>query len=66
MAPVGDDGPVTLTVLRDRNSVEVFGDDGRSVITELVLPEGDVARLEVVAPGVEDLDLRLWPVPSAY
>jgi sucrose-6-phosphate hydrolase SacC (GH32 family) len=66
VAPVEDEGPVTLTLFRDRNSLEVFGEDGRSVISELVLPDGDVARLEVVAPGAEDLDITVWPLRSAY
>ncbi|MGY1709310.1 GH32 C-terminal domain-containing protein [Geodermatophilus sp. SYSU D00758] len=66
VAPTGAEDPITLHVLRDRNSLEVFGADGRSVITELVLPAGDVTRVEVVGGDGADLELDLRPLAGAY
>ncbi len=66
VAPVDDDGPLTLTVLRDRNSLEVFGEEGRSVITELILPAGDVTRVEIVAGDGQEVEIDVRPLRGAY
>ena len=53
-APLGDG---SLTILADRSSVEVLADEGRTSITSLVLPIGDIEgiRLEGLAPDAVEL-----------
>jgi fructan beta-fructosidase len=51
-APLGaGDGLVSLTVLVDRASVEVFGNDGEQVITGQVFPRGDSTGVALFAEG---------------
>jgi sucrose-6-phosphate hydrolase SacC (GH32 family) len=45
---MGDTVRVRVRLLLDRSSLEVFGQDGESVLTELIFP----------APGRRRLDLR--------
>ena len=45
------DGKLHLTVVVDRDSVEVFADHGRTVITDLVFPGEDDNRVSVFAEG---------------
>jgi fructan beta-fructosidase len=45
------DGRLTLRIVLDRSSVEVFADDGRVVLTDLIFPAEDARRLAVVAEG---------------
>ncbi len=48
-----ENGKLRLTVLVDRNSVEVFTGDGRTVITDLILPALDDNRVSVFADNGE-------------
>ncbi|UKJ62997.1 glycoside hydrolase family 32 protein [Cellulosimicrobium cellulans] len=50
--PLGDQ-PLDLTVLVDRGSVEVFADDGRTAVTDLVLPPTGDRCVALVAEGGE-------------
>jgi levanbiose-producing levanase len=48
-----ENGKLRLTVLVDRNSVEVFTGDGRTVITDLIFPAPDDNRVSVFADNGE-------------
>ena len=50
LAPT-EDGSVLLHVFLDRCSVEVFGNGGVTVITDLVFPESEARTLEIWAQG---------------
>lgn len=59
-------GPLTLRVLLDRCSVEVFTADGAAVLTELVFPADTSRGLRVVAEGgALQGALTLWPLAAA-
>lgn len=45
------DGKLHLLVVIDRNSVEVFADDGRTVMTDLIFPSLDENRIRLFADG---------------
>jgi fructan beta-fructosidase len=47
------DGAVRLHIFLDECSVEVFGNDGEAVITDLIFPDRASARLELFATGGE-------------
>ncbi len=47
----GPDGTVRLRILVDACSVEVFGNDGEAVITDLVFPDDDATGLALFAEG---------------
>ena len=44
-------GRVSLTVLVDRASVEVFGNDGEASITDQIFPGADSTGVELFAEG---------------
>ncbi|MGY6236777.1 GH32 C-terminal domain-containing protein [Burkholderia ambifaria] len=48
-----ENGKLRLTVLVDRNSVEVFTGDGRTVITDLIFPAPDDNRVSVFSDNGE-------------
>lgn len=52
-------GPLELRILVDRSSVEVFADEGRVVITDLIYPSGVTTGVSVIAeseqPVIESL-----------
>jgi fructan beta-fructosidase len=53
------DGKIRMRILVDACSVEVFGNDGEAVITDLIFPEGDQLEVEVFAKGCKcDLTLN--------
>jgi fructan beta-fructosidase len=63
---VAADGRVKLHVLADRYSVEVFGNDGESVITDLVFPSSKSRGVQVYSEGEgTDYALDLWRLRSA-
>lgn len=68
-APLKPDptGAVTLTIFLDRSSVEVFGNDGRVVITDIILSSEDGGGVQVESNGgVAQLrSLHIWPLRSA-
>jgi levanase len=45
------DGKVSLRILVDWSSVEVFGGDGQAVITDQIFPDPDSEGLQVFAEG---------------
>ena len=44
-------GRIRLHLFVDRSSVEVFADDGRAVLTDLIFPEPDAKGIEIYANG---------------
>jgi sucrose-6-phosphate hydrolase SacC (GH32 family) len=59
-------GRVKLHVLVDRYSVEVFGNDGESVVTDLIFPNGKSRGVQVYCDGDgADYGLDLWRLRSA-
>ena len=67
-APMEPDasGAVTVTVFLDRSSVEVFGNDGRAVLTDVILSSEDGIGLHLDADGgIAHLrSLRIWSLRS--
>ena len=52
VAPViGSDAKLSLRIFVDRSSIEVFGNDGRLVMTNLVFPESPYTTLSVSSAG---------------
>jgi fructan beta-fructosidase len=60
-------GQIRLRVLVDACSVEVFGNDGETVITDLVFPDEDSVQAELFAEGegARVIDCRVYPLKSA-
>ena len=44
-------GRIRLHLFVDRSSVEIFADDGRAVLTDLIFPEPDAKGIEIYANG---------------
>ena len=63
-----NDGRVTLRLLVDRTSLEVFGGDGRVSLTGCFLPAADDHSLSVAADGgsAKIVSLRVHPLRSAW
>jgi sucrose-6-phosphate hydrolase SacC (GH32 family) len=59
---------VSLHLLLDTSSIEVFGNDGETVLTDLILPNAGRRKLEIFAankpPRVKDL--QIWELKSAW
>ncbi|HVW97853.1 MAG TPA: glycoside hydrolase family 32 protein [Mucilaginibacter sp.] len=54
-------GTIQLNVLMDKSSLEVFGDDGRHVITTMVYPDADATRLSAFSSGNAVIKkMKLW------
>lgn len=47
----GKNGKIALRIFVDRSSIELFGNDGRFVMTNLVFPEKPYTTLSVSSPG---------------
>jgi len=61
-------GAITLTLLIDRTSVEVFGNDGRAVLTDLVFtsPDGLGTQLYVDGGTAHLRSLRVWSLRPVF
>jgi sucrose-6-phosphate hydrolase SacC (GH32 family) len=56
-----------LEILADRNSVEVFGDDGHVVLTNLIFPDEDAYGVETVSRGGSStVELEAWTLRSIW
>jgi fructan beta-fructosidase len=66
-APVGS-GPVTLRVFVDVSSVEVFVNDGETVLTGLVLPSATSQGMEFFEEGAvgKISKIEAWPLKSSW
>lgn len=59
-------GTITLRILFDRSIVEVFANDGETVVTDRVFPTQPLDRLELL-PGVEPRPAaRMWTLGSVW
>ena len=67
LEPDGD-GRIRLRVLVDTCSVEVFGNRGETVVTDLVFPQADSDRLELFATGgrATVTSCRVYPMKSIW
>jgi sucrose-6-phosphate hydrolase SacC (GH32 family) len=61
-------GRIRLRILVDRSSVEVFGNDGETAITDLVFPDETSDGVEVYAEGGEAklVDWKAWTLKSVW
>ncbi|WFA03891.1 MULTISPECIES: GH32 C-terminal domain-containing protein [Bacillus] len=69
MAPMRPiDGKVKMRIFVDRSSVEVFGNDGRRVITDIILPDPSSKGLELYASnGLVKLNsLTIQPLQNIW
>jgi len=62
-----ENGVIRLRILVDRSSVEVFGGDGRAVISDRIFPRADSRGVALFAEGgtAELAALRAWPLVTA-
>ena len=60
------DGRITLRVLFDRSVIEVFANDGETVITDRVFPTQPLDRLELLPSGGAQPEARLWTLASVW
>lgn len=62
-----DDGTVQFRIIVDACSVEVFGGDGETVITDLVFPDTDCRQVTLFAEGsaCEVIEGRVWKLNEA-
>ncbi len=60
----GQEGRVRMRIVVDRCSVEVFGNDGETVITDLVFPRSSSDSVEIFANAgsCEVIQLKVWPL----
>jgi fructan beta-fructosidase len=59
---------IKLHLFVDWSSVEVFGNDGRTVITERIFPSNDSDGVALYAKGgaVKLISLDIWPLQSIW
>lgn len=59
-----DNGTISLRIFIDRSSFEVFGDDGRSCLTNLVFPNAPYTSLNITATGgsAKISNLNVYPI----
>jgi fructan beta-fructosidase len=62
-----ENGKISLRILVDRTSIEVFGNDGRVAITRCFLPADDNSiHLTTSGGDVKITGLRIWEMGSAW
>ncbi|MEG7333476.1 GH32 C-terminal domain-containing protein [Bacillus sp. 0102A] len=61
-------GRVKMRIFVDRSSVEVFGNDGQQVITDIILPDRSSNGLELYAAngGVKVKSLTIYPLKKVW
>lgn len=66
--PPDPSGAITLTIYLDRSSVEVFGNDGRVVLTDVILASDEGLGVHLDANGGAGYvrSLRIWPLRSTF
>ena len=61
------DGRVTVRMLFDRSVIEIFVNDGETVLTERVYPTSPFTHIEwVTGEGTRPAAARLWPLRTAW
>jgi fructan beta-fructosidase len=66
--PLDASGAISLTVFLDRSSVEIFAQDGRVVLTDVILTPDDGLGVELSTDGGHALirSLRVWSLRSTF
>jgi fructan beta-fructosidase len=59
-------GTITLRILFDRSVLEVFANDGETVVTERVFPTQPLDTLELVPTGAARPAVRMWTLGSVW
>ena len=57
---------MTIRVLFDRSVLEVFANDGESIITDRVYPTQPLDRIELLTEGQSAITARLWEMRSVW
>jgi sucrose-6-phosphate hydrolase SacC (GH32 family) len=60
------DGSITLRILFDRSVIEVFANDGETVVTDRVFPTRPLDRLELLPGNGVRPAARMWTLGSAW
>jgi levanase len=62
------DGTVRLRILVDRSTLEVFGNSGRTVLSDLIFPDPRSDGIEVFAHGGSTTipSMNVWPLRSVW
>jgi fructan beta-fructosidase len=62
------DGQISLRVLLDTSSIEVFGNDGEAVLTDLILPNSGERMLKLFSDATPPRvrELHVWELKSAW
>ena len=60
------DGATTLRILFDRSVVEVFADDGVTVVTDRVFPTRPLDRIELLPHGEPQPAARMWTLRPVW
>jgi sucrose-6-phosphate hydrolase SacC (GH32 family) len=59
------DNPLDFTILVDRNSIEVFADQGRATLTNLAFTRGAPTRVQFYSDRrAKQLSLTIWPLDA--
>lgn len=63
-----ENGRITLHIFLDRCSVEVFGNDGRTTLTDLIFPRENGKALDLYSDGgpIKDVVLDIWTLAGAH
>ncbi len=57
---------LSMRVLFDQSVLEIFGNDGQTVITERVYPTRPYDRLELIDEGRSSVMAKVWPLRSVW
>jgi sucrose-6-phosphate hydrolase SacC (GH32 family) len=57
---------ITLRILFDRSVIEVFANDGETVVTDRVFPTRPLDRLEVLPRGGSAATAKVWSLRSVW
>jgi levanase/fructan beta-fructosidase len=59
-------GKINVQILLDKSSLEVFGNDGRGVITTMTYPTSDERRISIFSVGNATLEhMHIWDLSKA-
>ena len=60
--------PLNLRIFIDQSSIEVFGDNGQVVLTNLVFPNQASIGMSMVTDGagVDDIRVKVWKLRSIW
>ena len=63
-----ESGKITLHIFLDRCSVEVFGNDGRTTLTDLIFPRESGKQMDLYSDGgpIENVQLDIWTLSDTH